>query len=291
MQDKQNSKSGAFLSGFSKAINNPLAAQIGIAIGPGAKDVSAQSDFPKAANGQQDAFRHVLGSAQVRRRFQELKPKDGSDQLDQEARDVLSANEYLGDIAGNSAKSKEMDLFNNDKGIEIGRRAAEQGWTAEETEAAVRDYISKSNGTGQDGGAFWHDKNDPERVPPKSPDAAAQPSSSRIEEQPQQKPKPLTAGEELRRQYQEAVERATRPDGSTPDANEIDPVTGKKFGDMRAGEYAAALYRKRVRQQANDNASNDNQSKSSGGSVSVRAYDREGGRESVSAYIRQPPKK
>jgi hypothetical protein len=280
-----------------------------------ASDKTKHSNFSNAADGQNDAYRHTLWIAESRRQLAELNPKATQDELDTAMREAGIANEDRAQARGyQTPQAKAMDLYNNDKGIEIGRRAAEQGWTVEETEAVVHDYISKSNGTAQDSGAFWYDKNDPERVPPTvmvlDPGITSQPDvykntveaypevtdavmpTQRIEQQePPQKPKPLTAGEQLRKQYQEAVERATRPDGNTPDPNETDPMTGKKFGEMRAGEYFSALYRKRQREQANDNATNDNRTTNTGGSVSVRAHDREGGREHVQAYTRNPPRK
>jgi hypothetical protein len=247
------------------------------------------SEFTKTLDGQADAYKHVLWAAETRRQVDALAQSKDANMLDQQVREALHANEDLGDIAGNSEASKKMDLYNNEKGIEIGKRAAEQGWSAEETAAAVEDYVRNSDGSGEDGGAFWQDKNDPARKPPELPDAEAQSSSKIEEEQPPQKSKPLTAGEELRRQYQAAMEQASRPDPNAPDPNEIDPRTGKKFGDMRAGEYFTALYHKRQREQANDNAVNDN--RANNGSVSVRAHDREGGREHVTAYTRNPPRK
>lgn len=48
-----------------------------------------------------------------------LSKSDDANVLEQQMREAPHANEDLGDIAGNSVKSKEMDLFNNDKGIQI----------------------------------------------------------------------------------------------------------------------------------------------------------------------------
>jgi hypothetical protein len=270
-----------------------------------------KTNFKNAAGGKKDAYRHAIWMAESRRQLADLNPDASAEELDAAMREAGAANEDKAQFEGRqTAADKAMDLHNNEKGIEICRRAAEQGWTAEETAAVVHDYVSNSDGTGQDGGAFWYDKNDPERRPPAlnvpDPGTTSQPDvyKNTVETYPEiteaVRPKAevkadtktkRSLGDELRQQYQEAVERATRPDGNTPDPNETDPVTGKKFGEMRAGEYFSALYRKRQREQANDNATNDNRTTNTGGSVSVRAHEREGGREHVRSYTRQTPKK
>ena len=183
-------------------------------------------------------------------------PGTDPDSTDQNVRDVLLAHEDSGNGKGQTIDQKEMDVHNNDVGIALGRRAAEEGWSSERLEQEVYDKVNNTDGTGRDGTPFWYDKaGDPERKPPVK-DVNA------------------TVGDELRQQWRQAEQYP--PQDGAPHPDEVDPESGKKFGEMRAGEYAAALYRKRARESA-------------GGSVHVRAYTRNDGSH-VSAHDRQPPR-
>lgn len=104
---------------------------------------------------------------------------------------------------------------------------------------------------------------------------------------------PKTVREELEAQFSNDRNNQTASDPDTPHPDETDSETGKKFKDMKAGEYAAALYRRRKGQAANQNtahkADNNNRPTNTGGEVHVSAYDREGGKEHVRAHNRRKP--
>ncbi len=104
---------------------------------------------------------------------------------------------------------------------------------------------------------------------------------------------PKTVREELEAQFSKDRNNQAASDPDTPHPDETDAMTGKKFKDMTAGEYAAALYRHRKGQAVNQNtahkADNDNRPTNAGGEVHVSAYDREGGKEHVRAHNRHKP--
>jgi hypothetical protein len=235
-----------------------------------AQPESNKAGFSGHLNGQKDAYRHILWAAQVRRSGGLMDKNTNPDELDQITRDVLKIHEDSGDIRGQDKDSEDMDMYNNDIGIILGRQAFEEEWSADQLKQKVYDAVKNADGTGKNNTPFWYDKtNDPDRIPPKAENS-----------------KPPTLREELEKNFKEAKDKPHPNDAPSPD--EIDPGTGKKFGELGIGQYAGALYRwKQAKMQsaaANQNATNDN-----GGDVQVRAYDRDGGKVHVNSYTRHKP--
>ncbi|TAH37652.1 MAG: hypothetical protein EYC62_01845 [Alphaproteobacteria bacterium] len=275
---------------------------------------AVDSQLPGRKRGPADAYRHMLGAAEATRIYGELPTSVAG-----EAGEIIS---------GNTAEESAMDRHNNKIGIEIGKIARKENWTREQTIKAVRQKIIESknrDGSSRPGGDFatWY----PEKDGQGNSNWGGNPKydiSDNVEESKKGVPMPIehmnwpnidfndpyhnnpygtppgfqpyvtesdaTIEEELRAQFREDESKRNQPDPNVPAADEIDPKTGKKFGDMRTGEYASALFRKRQRDAANGNATNDN-APNAGGDVRVRAYDREGGKEHVRAYSRSKPKK
>lgn len=111
-----------------------------IGVGPGF-DEAEGSYLPGLHNGPADAYRHMLGAAELTRRYGETA-----------ARAMLEANEVKGDVIDRqSAGEREMDSHNNDIGIAIGQDARTFDEIRERArakiDAGVREQGSGANDT------------------------------------------------------------------------------------------------------------------------------------------------
>ncbi len=295
-------KSGSAYDSIKKILQNPMTSQVATSFAFYAKSESLKSEFQGGINGQQDAYRHILWAAQTRRRMAEIYPDASPEELDMATKEALSAHEDSGSIRGQSLDSESMDIHNNDIGISVGREAYEKKLDIVQTQDKIGRIVTESDGKGENGGPFWQDESDPDRVPPKNNSKDA----NDLDGFKKDFEKPLTVGEELRRVYRKTMglpeenqmpqEMKEYPEPRSgmpePDDAEIDPQTGKRFGDMGVGEYLTALHRWLKNQKANDNAPHANQNlkeANSGGEVSVKAHSREGGKEQVRGYTRRKP--
>jgi hypothetical protein len=96
------------------------------------------SQLPGRERGPADAYRHLLWSAELTRRFGE-----------QRAREILGLHEQAGDLKGNQTRDEEaMDLHNNEIGKSIGRFA--RNW--QDVASAARKVMS---GSAPDGTGAW----------------------------------------------------------------------------------------------------------------------------------------
>ncbi len=89
---------------------------------------AARSNLPGRENGPADAYRHLLLSAELTRRFGE-----------NYARQLLDAHEWSGNQDGQTPQQEAMDRHNNELGIELGSRLRESGgsWDAVYREARI----------------------------------------------------------------------------------------------------------------------------------------------------------
>ena len=76
---------------------------------------SVGSHLPGRSDGPADAYRHVLLSAELTRRYGE-----------NYARFILSAHEFTGNMQDQTKEANEMDVHNNELGIKIGNRLRQQ---------------------------------------------------------------------------------------------------------------------------------------------------------------------
>jgi hypothetical protein len=83
----------------------------GVGYGPAFREAD-QSDLPGRHNGPADAYRHILGAAELTRRHGETA-----------ARALLNTNEIQGDISGQPKEERRMDEHNNEIGIAIGKES------------------------------------------------------------------------------------------------------------------------------------------------------------------------
>lgn len=72
------------------------------------------SQLPGREDGPADAYRHILLAAELTRQFGETY-----------ANVLLNGHEVTGSIDNQTAEAKAMDLYNNQLGVEIGKRLAE----------------------------------------------------------------------------------------------------------------------------------------------------------------------
>ncbi len=285
-----------------KVARNPISAYTAKSNSGDVLNAASGSGFPGPAGGQQDAFRHILWAAETRKQVGEMMPGQNPDVLDKAAREVLLANEDLAVYESRqNPQDKAMDVHNNDIGIQIGKNAVNK-ISSEDLERDIKNIVLGSDGKGINDTPFWYDESDPSRIPPQN-DSENMKDQANFTGIPE---KPLTVGEELRRAYRKTMglpeenpkseEKEHLPPQRTeppePDDAEVDPQTGKRFGDMGVAEYLAALHRWLKGRKANDNAPHANQNlkeTDSGGEVRVKAHSREGGKEQVRGYTRGRP--
>jgi Domain of unknown function (DUF6973) len=104
---------------------------------------SSNSNLPGRENGPADAYRHLLWSAELTRRFGERR-----------ARQILGAHEIDGRLRGSQSRDAEkMDRHNNELGIVIGKNA--RAWN--DVIKGARTVLDRSDrsGAGGDGQAKW----------------------------------------------------------------------------------------------------------------------------------------
>lgn len=104
---------------------------------------SVYSYLPGRENGPADAYRHILLSAELTRELGETY-----------ARLVLDYHEMDGNAEGQTPKAEAMDRYNNELGIDIGKRLAENpnaSW--EDVVSAARELFDPTNNNGD--GARW----------------------------------------------------------------------------------------------------------------------------------------
>lgn len=267
---------------------------------------TTRSQLPGRGDGPADAYRHMIFSAYLHKEFGRTM-----------AEGILLSKEVqdLG-IDGEGIGRSVMDNHNNQLGLKIGDLNSERNISDEEINRITMQTFQNAVGDGSDGGPKWmgktedwQDSNPTYDPNPKNPnqvkgrmptehtnwpnpdfDNPYRNNPFAVESQKKEGRLQPTLNEELRTQFREDESKRNQSDPNAPTVDEVDPKTGKKFGDMRTGEYASALFRKRQREAANGNATNDN-APSGGGDVQVRAHDREGGKEHVNAYTRSKPKK
>ncbi|WP_373740021.1 hypothetical protein [Neisseria sp.] len=105
---------------------------------------SIGSNLPGRVNGPADAYRHVLLSAELTRRFGE-----------RYARFLLEGHEIQGNTLGQEIEANKMDEHNNELGIRIGNRLRKQkgGSSWEDVVIEARKTINPDNRYGN--GARW----------------------------------------------------------------------------------------------------------------------------------------
>jgi Ca2+-binding RTX toxin-like protein len=106
---------------------------------------SAQSGLPGRENGPADAYRHILISAELTRRFGE-----------NIARTILESHEWEGRTNGQSKEAEAMDRHNNELGIKIGKTAG--SW--KDVVHSAREKMNESIGPNDDPSNLFDDAPD-----------------------------------------------------------------------------------------------------------------------------------
>jgi hypothetical protein len=104
---------------------------------------AASSGLPGYTNGPGDTYRHILGAAELRRRF-----GYGA------ALVILEANELKGDVRGQASDEYRMDRRNNEIGLKIGEEAE----TVDDVVRMAREAIEQAyrqGGSGAGDTAMW----------------------------------------------------------------------------------------------------------------------------------------
>ena len=238
-----------------------------------ASNEAERTALPGLWNGPGDAYRHIIGAAEMTRRFGEAA-----------ARAMLETNELSGTITGQSDDEADMDRHNNEIGIAIGK----EGRTFEEVVDGARDAIDQSvpqDGNGKDGTAKWLDpsrwgKNDGDNWPP---------DWSKV---PPPKDRYPYAGENNRYEGSAIDEVMDKP---LEDMSQDDIDTLMGTGAYRASSHPdfQRLHRKVSAwyEQGFDigGQRSGRDTPTDGGPVPVRAHGRDGGQTSVRSHTRSRP--
>ncbi|TAH34016.1 MAG: hypothetical protein EYC62_05795 [Alphaproteobacteria bacterium] len=229
------------------------------------------SQLPGRANGPADAYRHLIWAGELTRRYGENLA-------------VLGVNLHETSVYKKGSKEEEqhkIDNHNNKLGVEIGKKAK----TWEEVKEMAKEKISRSSGNGKsDDLPIWMD-------------------SEHWSSNPRDENKQEIPTTELRWPDPSWRDEDKRPDiedeGYSKGGIEH-RHSGHKNPDekpLSVREELEKNYRveKQKAEVANQNAANSNTPRapstkaSSGGTVHVKAYDREGGTEHVRSHTRKPP--
>ena len=252
---------------------------------------ASNSPLPGVYDGPADAYRHIVGTAEMRRRF-----GFGT------AYAIAYANEIHGDWRRNQpAASREMDDHNNAIGFSIGAGARTYEEVVRRARAVIDAGIARG-GDGSDGTPRWQDTwGEPRsrpaadrRLPVQWPDSvpsardypfgAEQFGTSRAELQMTPRQREETTLERLRElptaEWSEADVRAVI--GSRPYTNSLAPE--HRAWRARVQQY----YEERTRRSGTGGNTSQAEEKACGGVASVRAYTRAGpsGTVQVSAHSR-----
>ena len=115
-----------------------------VGVGPAFREATA-SRLPGLHNGPGDAYRHIIGAAEMTRRHGAAM-----------ALAALNAHE-MGQGTGQSDDERAMDEHNNEIGVAIGRRAATYDEVVTRARAAIDAAVARG-GNGRDGTPRWLDR-------------------------------------------------------------------------------------------------------------------------------------
>ncbi|MGD9649498.1 MAG: hypothetical protein AB7U41_01785 [Dongiaceae bacterium] len=240
-----------------------------------ATGMAIDSQLPGRENGPADAYRHVLGAAELTR------------QVGYIAAAPLSAHETTGHLLGSTAEEEVMDGSNNEIGIRIGIYARENKLTREQTNELVQKVMTDPNyqrifgqprvmkeSTWKDNPVY--DNNGitpPEGVGKRMPNDQTNwpPDFSRPNRNNPYHP-----------DYDPAAKRSeSGPEKEIhPALRGIDIETGEKFSEMPLRKHLERRFDLKEKYQGKKGAN---------GPVFVRAHSREGRKIHVDSYTRQPP--
>lgn len=242
------------------------------------KKASQNSQLPGRTNGPADAYRHLIWAGELTRRYGEIVAGQWVALHETSIYKKPSLDE----------KEHSMDNHNNLIGMQIGKQA--KNW--EEVKEIAKNKIMQSDGKeGNAGKPVWLDEvhwySNPTRIDPLTQKSLPIPTHELKWPDPSwrnEDKKPSHENEE----YPYGDMKHRHPSHRNTD---VKPLTVREEleKNYRVEEQKAKV--------ANQNAANSNApfikdgKISSGGTVNVKAYDREGGTEHVRSHTRRPPDK
>ncbi|WP_316979165.1 DUF6973 domain-containing protein [Shumkonia mesophila] len=258
-----------------------------VGVGPAYREAGA-SRLPGLHNGPGDAYRHIIGAAEMTRRYGAAM-----------ALAALNAHEtYQG--AGQSDDERKMDQHNNEIGIAIGRRAVTYDEVVTRARAAI-DAAIPQGGSGRGGTARWLNqplgKSDSPDMnwPPDWSQVAPPAESYNSDDERDRHPEygaPSFSGRPVGSWNEDDVRAVMASDAYRQAGH---PAQAETHARVRAW-FERAYGNRPVRRDATGRQVDGplrqpriDAAGAAGGPVHVRAHSREGGRVDVDAHDRRPP--